>query len=61
MGHYEDFWWETNAEIKKRGLQTKFDIQLKKMQTQDKHKYKSTRDNWEYAYNKVIKNESNTR
>jgi hypothetical protein len=55
MGHYEDFWWETSAEIKKRGLQKEFEVQLEKMRTQDKHRFKESRTKWEYAYNKVIK------
>ena len=55
MGHWEDFWWEISANIKKNGLQKKFDAQLSKMKYQDKHKYKDTRQIWEYAYNKVLK------
>ena len=51
---YEDFWWEIDADITKLGLRKKFDAQLKKMKHQDKHKYKDTRDLWEYAYNKVL-------
>tara|TARA_R100001594_G_C3930262_1_gene238002 strand:- start:323 stop:505 length:183 start_codon:yes stop_codon:yes gene_type:complete len=53
MGHWEDFWWEISAKIKKHRLQKKFDMQLEKMRYQDKHKYKDTRQLWEYAYNKV--------
>jgi len=55
MGHWEDFWWETSSEIKELGLQEKFDKQLKKMQSQDHHRYKDTRDKWSYAKDKVIK------
>jgi len=51
----EDFWWDTHNELKELGLQRKFDKQLEKMRTQDKHRYKDTRDKWQYAYNKVIK------
>jgi len=61
MGHYEDLFWEIHSDIKKRKLQSKFDAQLTKMTDQDKHRYKDTRDLWEYAYKKVITNESNTR
>ena len=57
MGSYEDFWWETSQSIKDKGLQKEFDSQLEKMKHQSKHQYKSTKDRWEYAYNKVIKNE----
>ena len=49
----EDFWWDTHNELKKLGLQKKFDKQIKKMQTQEKHKYKDTRQIWEYALDKV--------
>jgi len=55
----EDFWWDAHNEIKELGLQKQFDKQLKKMRTQDKHRYKDTRDQWVYALNK-IKNERNT-
>ena len=64
MGHWEDFWWDTTREMQELGLRKKFDEQLKKMETQDKHKYKDTRTRWEYAKSKVIneynnKNEKN--
>ena len=49
----EDFWWYTHNELKELGLQKKFDKQLEKMRTQDKHRYKDTREQWEYALNKV--------
>ena len=49
----EDFWWDTHNELKELGLQKKFDKQIKKMSTQDKHQYKDTREQWTYALNKV--------
>ena len=49
----EDFWWETHNELKELGLQKQFDKQLKKMRTQEHHRYKDTRDIWVYALNKV--------
>ena len=49
----EDFWWFAQAEITELGLQKKFDKQIKKMSTQDKHKYKDPKQTWEYALNKV--------
>tara|TARA_R110002110_G_scaffold103397_4_gene261307 strand:- start:1639 stop:1845 length:207 start_codon:yes stop_codon:yes gene_type:complete len=55
MGHYEDFWWEIDAEIKQLGLKKEFNSQLKKMLSQDKHRHKDSRAHWEYAYNKVKK------
>ena len=55
MGHWEDFWWETTQEIKKLGIEKEFNKQLKKMETQTKHRYKDTRSRWSYALNKVLK------
>ena len=55
---WEDFWWETHNEIKELGLKEDFDAQLKKMDNQDKHKYKDTRDKWRYALDKVKKERS---
>ena len=49
----EDFWWDTHNELVKLGLQKKFDKQIKKMKTQDKHRYKDTREQWAYALDKV--------
>jgi hypothetical protein len=54
MGHWEDFWYETHQTLTDLGLQKDFDKQLKKMHTQDKHKYKDTRTRWEYALTKVL-------
>jgi len=54
MGHYEDFWWEIDANLKKDNLQEAFKTQLNKMSHQDKHRYKDIRTKWEYAYNKVL-------
>ena len=64
MGHYEDFWYHITESINELGLKKEFDAQLKKMSSQDKHRYKDTRSKWDYAYNKVTKrekNESNSR
>jgi len=61
MGHWEDFWWETTKEIKERGLEKEFNKQLKKMDSQDKHKYKDTRARWEYAFTKILKKIKNVR
>ena len=49
----EDFWWDTHNELSKLGLQKKFDKQIKKMKTQDKHRYKDTREQWAYALDKI--------
>tara|TARA_R110001592_G_scaffold219428_2_gene473571 strand:- start:1118 stop:1312 length:195 start_codon:yes stop_codon:yes gene_type:complete len=55
MGHYEDFWYEITESINNRGLKKEFDAQLKKMDSQDKHRYKDVRDRWSYAHEKVTK------
>jgi len=52
---YEDFWWDTHSELKELGLKKQFDAQIEKMQHQDHHKYRDTRDQWSYALNKVKK------
>ncbi len=57
---YEDLFWEIHQEMEKKGLRKEFDAQLKKMKGQEKHKYKETRDNWDYAYHKVLKNQKKT-
>ena len=54
MGHWEDIFWEITESINKKGLKKEFDAQLEKMKHQDKHKYKETRDKWQYAHNKVV-------
>ncbi len=40
-------------EVKEKKLQKKFNKQLKKMDTQEKHKYKEICEMWEYALKKV--------
>ena len=49
----EDFWWDTHNELKELGLQKKFDKQIKKMETQEKHKYKDVCEVWEYALKRI--------
>ncbi|MAB65313.1 MAG: hypothetical protein CL662_00590 [Bacteroidetes bacterium] len=61
MGHWEDIFWEITESINKKGLKKEFDAQLEKMSHQDKHRYKETRDKWQYAHSKVIKEYSNGR
>ena len=56
---WEDFWWETHNEITELGLKEKFNKQLSKMDTQEKHKYKDTRARWAYALEKVKKTKKN--
>ena len=49
----EDFWWDVHNELQELGLQKKFDKQIKKMSTQEKHQYKDARERWAYALEKV--------
>tara|TARA_Y100000389_G_C17407250_1_gene488779 strand:- start:1191 stop:1382 length:192 start_codon:yes stop_codon:yes gene_type:complete len=60
MGHCEDFYYDIVMELEKLELTVKFEKQLLKMNTQDKHKHKDTRARWSYAYDKIIK-KSNTK
>lgn len=58
MGHYEDAYYEIYNKVTKKGIKDKFDNQLKKMESQDKHKYKSTKERWEYAYTRITSSSS---
>ena len=49
----EDFWWDTHNELQELGLQKKFDKQVKKMDTQEKHKHKEVHEVWEYALKRI--------
>ena len=53
---WEDFWYYIVEEVKELKVQKQFDAQLKKMSQQDKHRYKDTREKWEYALTQVKKN-----
>mgnify|MGYP001595188514 FL=1 len=59
MGHWEDFWWDTTKELEELGLKNEFNIQLEKMNFQDKHNYKDTRAKWSYARDKILKKNKN--
>jgi hypothetical protein len=52
----EDTMYEIHTALTESKLWGAFDKQLKKMSTQPKHKWKSVCEKWEYAYNKVKKN-----
>ena len=52
LGH-EDVFYEIYQEVHSRGEEERFYKQLEKMKTQDKHRYKSIKDHWEYAYVKI--------
>ena len=40
-------------EVKKKGLQEKFDKQIAKMLNQDKHKHKTANERWDYALKRI--------
>ena len=52
----EDTMYEIHTALTESKLWDAFNAQIKKMQTQDKHKYKTPVERWEYAYNKVKRN-----
>ena len=49
----EDTLWFIYEAVEKKGLRKKFDKQVKKMKTQEKHKYKDTKEVWENALAKI--------
>ena len=49
----EDTMYFIYEEIEKKGLRKKFDKQLKKMGTQEKHKHKDVCEMWEYAFKRI--------
>jgi hypothetical protein len=59
MGQYEDTFYEIYNQVEEKGLKEEFYKQLDKMKHQDKHKYKSVKDLWEYAYKRIIGEISN--
>ena len=54
--HTEDIMYEIHTALTESKLWDEFNAQLKKMRSQNKHKYKTSSERWEYAYNKVKKN-----
>lgn len=53
MSGHEDTFYEIYQEVHSSGQEEVFYKQLEKMKTQDKHKYKSIKSHWEYAYGKI--------
>lgn len=45
----EDRLMEVYEEVERNGLREKFDKQVKKMKSQDKHRFKTMAERWEYA------------
>ena len=53
MGQYEDLFYEIYDEVNNNNLNVEFNKQLSKMEFQDKHKYKSVKEKWEYALYRI--------
>ena len=51
----EDTLFEVYTKVSEEGIRKEFDEQLTKMSKQDKHKWKTIGDRYEYAYGKVKK------
>ena len=51
----EDTMYEIHTELTESKLWGKFNKQLKKMNTQEKHKWKSSLERWEYALKRIKK------
>lgn len=49
----EDTMYAIYTEVEKKGLRKKFNLQMKKMNKQDKHKYKTVCESWEYALRRI--------
>ena len=49
----EDTMYRIYTEVEEKKLRRKFDKQLKKMETQEKHKYKDVCEVWEYALKRI--------
>jgi hypothetical protein len=56
MGQYEDLFYEIYDEVTNNNLNEEFNMQLSKMEFQDKHKHKSVKEKWEYALNRIKEN-----
>ena len=52
----EDTMYEIHTELTESKLWGKFNKQLKKMSTQEKHKYKNVCERWEYALKRIKEN-----
>jgi hypothetical protein len=53
MGHYEDSFFEIYQAVATANIKVEFNKQVEKMKTQDKHRFKSTKEVWEYAYHRI--------
>tara|TARA_R110000803_G_scaffold157707_1_gene222006 strand:+ start:251 stop:439 length:189 start_codon:yes stop_codon:yes gene_type:complete len=53
MSYSEDKLNEVFEEVRELGIREEFDLQLKKMQFQEKHKFKRPYEKWEYALYRI--------
>tara|TARA_R110000823_G_C15879063_1_gene494888 strand:- start:1035 stop:1208 length:174 start_codon:yes stop_codon:yes gene_type:complete len=53
MGHYEDSYFEIYQAVRSEDIKVEFDEQLAKMRNQTKHRFKTPKEMWEYAYTRV--------
>jgi len=53
MSVQEDLLVEMYNEVERGNLRNKFEKQLKNMESQEKHKYKSVVERWEYALYRI--------
>ena len=51
----EDTMYKIHTELTESKLWPDFNKQLKKMNKQNKHKWKTVCESWEYAFNKIKK------
>ena len=49
----EDTMYAIHTELTESGLWDKFNKQIKKMETQPKHKWKTPAEKWEYALKRI--------
>ncbi len=53
MAHSEDVLYEVYNEVENKGMREVFDKQLDKMKGQNKHKFKTVCEKWEYALYRI--------
>lgn len=54
MSTYEDTLMEVYLEVNKKGIRDEFEKQCKKMNSQEKHKFKTVAEKWEYALKRIL-------
>jgi hypothetical protein len=53
MAYSEDILHEVYEEVQNNGMREDFDTQINKMGHQEKHKYKTVCEKWEYALYRI--------